>query len=122
MEFLILIVVAIVASIVYSNSKKKKFANSPEVQSEMLQLEEFLSFIKDARTDYFRYSYKEDLKKSYNDLYKKFISQSYRTASNNSIVTEFKRIYSGLDDWIGNSFLDKITPNKKLLLLQFLSC
>ncbi len=27
-----------------------------------------------------------------------------------------------IGSWIGNPFLDKITPNKKLLLLQFLSC
>ena len=30
--------------------------------------------------------------------------------------------YSPTIVWIGNPFLDKITPNKKLLLLQFLSC
>ena len=47
---------------------------------------------------------------------------SVKKVDNKTASVQLDSSQKEIAEWIGNPFLDKITPNKKLLLLQFLSC
>lgn len=87
----------------YSISKKtpeiaqNEPPSSIDDQSKLLQVEEFLTLINDARKDYFRHSYKEELKSRYEPLFQQVSRISDRKFSTNPQVIQFKQVYSNLD-------------------------
>lgn len=69
----------------------------PIIPSLLLQVEEFLTLINDARKRYFRHSYKEELKNQYLKTFQilsRFVNSNF---SDNPQVRQFCEIYSHLD-------------------------
>ena len=108
-EFVVWIIVIAVLTVIYfsirdnPNSKKtpeiaqNEPPSSIDYQSQLLQVEEFLTLINDARKDYFRHSCKEELKSRYEPLFQQVSRISDRKFSTNPQVIQFKQVYSNLD-------------------------
>lgn len=108
-EFVVWIIVISVLTIIYFSIKDNPNSNkTPEIaqneppfsiehQSQLLQVEEFLTSINDARENYFRHSYKEELKSRYEPFSQKVSRIRDRKFSTNPQVIQFKQVYSNLD-------------------------